>query len=144
MASICGIDCPACELGGACAGCAETGGRPFGADCVLAPHCREGETALLEWKERLIAAFNGLHIPDMEEVTDLNPLKGSFINLAYPLPSGQTVRFWDDDKIYLGNQIHKRNSDRCYGIAADDAYLMVSEYGCGGADAEVVVWKRWQ
>lgn len=59
-------------------------------------------------KENLIEAFNGLHIRDMEKVTCLNALKGSFINIEYSLPGGQKVRFWDDNKIYLGNQLHKK------------------------------------
>ena len=29
------------------------------------------------------------------------------------------------------------------GLAADNKYLMVSEYGCYGSDAEIVVFKRW-
>ena len=40
-------------------------------------------------------------------------------------------------------QIHKKDSDRCYGIIADEKYLMVSEYSGFGADAEIVVLKRW-
>ena len=31
-------------------------------------------------KEELICEFNALHIPDMEEVTELYELKGDFIN----------------------------------------------------------------
>ena len=91
----------------------------------------------------MIAAFNELHILDMDKVTDLNALKGSFINLPYKMPGGQMVKIWDDDRIYLGNQLHKKNSDRCYGIAADERYLMVCEYGKDGADAELVVFCRW-
>lgn len=91
----------------------------------------------------MIAAFNALDIPDMEEVTDLNALKGSFANIEYSLPNGQTVKFGDDNKIYLGNQLHKKGSDRCYGILADEKYLMVSEYGDYGSEAEVIVFKRW-
>lgn len=98
---------------------------------------------MTEFKEKLIAAFNALHIEDMEEVTELNALKGSFINLTYTLPSGQAVKFWDDNKIYFGNQLHKKGSDRCYGLAADEAYLLVCEYGCNGSDAEIVAFKRW-
>ena len=109
----------------------------------MAACCRKGETAFSEWKKALMEAFNGLGIPDMEEVTDLNALRGSFINLEYALPGGQKVKLWDDDKIYLGNQLHKKGGDRCYGIAADETYLMVSEYGAGGSDAEIVVFKRW-
>lgn len=91
----------------------------------------------------MIAEFNRMHIADMREVTDLNALKGSFINLEYRLPSGQAVKVWEDDKIYLGNQICKKNSDRCYGLAADEKYLLVCEYGDCGADAEIIVFKRW-
>lgn len=143
MKSICGIDCTACEWRGGCKGCLETGGQPFGGKCVAAECCRRGETALAELKAALIAAFRALDIPEMEEVTDLNALRGSFINIPYTLPSGQAVRLWDDNQIYLGSQLHKRGSDRCYGIAADETYLAVSEYGENGADAQLVVFKRW-
>lgn len=143
MESICGIDCTRCELRCDCNGCLETGGQPFGEKCMVAGCCQKGETALWECKAKIIAACNELGIRDMEEVEDLNALKGSVINIAYCLPDGQTVRFWNDNKIYLGNQLHKKGSDRCYGIVADEKYLMVSEYGEYGADAEIVVFKRW-
>jgi len=94
-------------------------------------------------KEKLIAAFHALQIPDMEEVTELNALKGSLDNIEYALPNGTVVKFWDDNKIYLGNQLQKKDSDRCYGIIADEKYLMVSEYSGYGADAEIVVLNRW-
>lgn len=143
MKSICGIDCTECELNCDCKGCQATKGQPFGEKCMVAEYCQKGEAALRELKEKMIGAFHGLNIQDMEEVTDLNALKGSFINLEYHLPGGQTVKFWNDNKIYLGNQLHKKDSDRCYGIAADEKYLMVSEYGENGSDAEIVVFKRW-
>lgn len=143
MKSICGIDCTTCPFSAGCKGCAETGGRPFGGACVTADCCRRGGTALSELKAALIAAFRALDIPDMEEVTDLNALPGAFINIPYTLPSGQAVKLWDDERIYLGNQLRKKGCDRCYGIAADERYLMVSEYGENGADAEIVVFKRW-
>ena len=78
----------------------------------------------------------------MEKITDLNAIKGSFINIEYPFPNGQAVKMWDDKKIYLGNQTEKKNSGRYYGLAADGNYLMVSEYGKDGADAEIVIFKR--
>ena len=97
-----------------------------------------------ELKDKLMAAFNDLGIPDMPSVTELYALKGSVINIAYTLPSGEIMKFWDDDKIYLGYQLPKQGSDRCYGIVADDQYLMVSEYSSYGSDAEIVVFKRWE
>ena len=96
-----------------------------------------------ELKDKLIAAFNDLGIPDMPPVMELYALKGSVINIAYTLPSGEIMKFWDDDKIYLGYQLPKQGSDRSYGIIADEQYLMVSEYSDYGSDAEIVVFKRW-
>ena len=143
MKSICGIDCTACPFSAGCGGCLATGGRPFGGTCVTAECCKKGETALIELKETLIAAFRALDIPDMGEITDLNALRGGLINIEYTLPGGQTVKLWDDERIYLGNQLRKKGSTRCYGIAADEKYLMVSEYSGCGEDAEIVVFRRW-
>lgn len=142
--SICGIDCGKCELRGTCNGCAKTKGRPFGGECVVAMCFKEGEDALCSFRKDLITAFNALNIQDMEEVTELNALKGSFVNLEYVLPNGQIVKFWDDNRIYLGNQLRKKGSERCYGLIADENHLMVSEYRGYGADTEIVVFKRWR
>ena len=141
--SICGIDCTKCELSNTCNGCAETNGHPFGGECIVALCCQRGEKALCEFKAKLISAFNSLNIVDMDQVTELNALKGSFINIEYTLPGGQTVKLWDDNKIYLGNQLCKQNSDRCYGLAADEKYMMVCESGYDGSDAQIVVFRRW-
>nr|WP_271641880.1 DUF3795 domain-containing protein [Clostridioides difficile] len=141
--SICGVDCRKCELSNTCNGCAKTKGHPFGSECMVALCLKEGKDALCSFKKNLIRAFNALNIQDMEEVTELNALKGSFINIEYTLPKGQLVKFWDDNKIYFGNQLRKKDSDRYYGIIADEKYLMVSEYSGYGSDAEIVVFKRW-
>ena len=149
-ASICGADCANCPSSAECGGCRETGGRPFqGGECILAACCREkgqdgcaqcgGQCGL---KAPLIAEFNALGIPDMAEVTDLNALPGAYINLAYPLPSGQTVKLLADEKIYLGNQIEKKGSERCYGLAGDETFLLVCEYGANGSDSEIIVYKK--
>jgi hypothetical protein len=148
--SLCGINCTECELKDTCGGCAATNGRPFGGECVIAECClKKGNEccgkcsdAACRLKEQLISEFNALGIEDMEEITDLNALKGSFVNLEYTLPGGQVIQFWDDDRIYLGNQICKKNSDRYYGLTADENHLLVCEYGIGGSDAEIVVYKR--
>lgn len=148
--TICGIDCNGCALKETCGGCAATKGHPFGGECMLAvccrnkgqEHCENCLDTPCELKERLIAEFNALGIEDMAKVTSLNALKGSFVNLEYTLPSGQAVKLWDDNKIYLGNQICKKNSSRCYGLTADENYLLVCEYGDGGSDAEIVAYKK--
>lgn len=149
--TICGLDCSTCGgLENGCKGCAATGGKPFGGDCILANcaknhHHSECETCDFEscaMKKELIAEFNALGIADMPEITDLWALKGSVVNIAYPLPSGKNVPLWDDDKVIFGNQVEKPGSDRCYGLAADEKYIMVAEYGENGTNAEIVVFKR--
>lgn len=94
-------------------------------------------------KEQLIKEFNKLGIADMVEVKEMHEGKGNFVNLNFTLPGGQAVKFWDDDKTYYINQLEKKDSARCYGLVADEKYLLVCEYGDGGSDAEIVVFKRW-
>lgn len=93
-------------------------------------------------KEDLIRAFRSLGIPELNELSELHELPGKFVNLEYTLPSGQTVKLLDDEKTYWGSEIHKVGSHRCYGLAADEHYLLVCEYGDGGTDAEIVVYRR--
>ena len=95
-------------------------------------------------KTELIQKFNDLKIDGMATVTELYELKGDFINLEYHLPGGQAVRLWEDEKTYLGAELCKENSERCYGLTADEHYLLVCEYGNGGADAEIVVFKKYR
>lgn len=150
MKSICGIDCSECYLKESCSGCKATNGRPFGGECVVAECCKskgnEGCEKCLDTlcglKTQLIKEFNALGIEDLAEVTSLNVLKGSFINLTYTLENGQTVKLLNDNKIYLGNQICKKDSNRCYGLAADENYILVCEYGDNGYNAEIVVFKK--
>lgn len=150
MSAICGLNCNTCGFKDNCGGCKATNGHPFGGSCIVAECCNSSECvncgrafeAPCKLKEQLITEFNALGIDDMDEVTELYALKGSFVNLEYTLPGGQTIRFWDDDRIYLGNQLHKKNSDRCYGLTADENYLLVCEYRENGSDPEIVVYKK--
>lgn len=98
--------------------------------------------SIAELKKQLIEEFNALNIPDMKKVTDLYALKGSFINLEYTMPGGQKVKLWEDKKIYLGAELCKENGDRCFGLAADENYLMVCEYGDNGAEPEIILFKK--
>lgn len=149
MKTICGADCNECGFKENCSGCKATNGHPFGSSCMLAECCSSNGleycdkcSSVCRLKKQLIEEFNALGIEDMEEVKNLNALKGSFVNLEYTLSSGQVIKFWDDNKIYLGNQICKKNNDRCYGLTADENYLLVCEYGDNGANPKIVVFKK--
>ena len=143
MKTICGIDCSGCGLKDNCKGCFATNGRPFGGECVAAG-CYKfgGEKCFIEYKNRLMNEFNSLGIADMPAITELFQLNGAYVNPEYTFPNGEKVRLLDNSKIYLGGQVQKADSDRFYGFVADDNCLLVSEYGCDGADPEIIVYKK--
>lgn len=143
MKTICGMDCCSeCSQKETCGGCQETGGHPFGGSCAAA-ECVEkgGPEALSALKKTLIGEFNALGIPYLQ-MEDLNLLNGCFVNLEYPLANGQKVKLLEDNRVYWGNQIEKPGQERCYGVVADERFLLVCEYGCEGADPQVVLYKR--
>ena len=151
MKNYCGLDCGQCPAVDNCPGCAATGGKPYGGTCVLGECCKAGGckapggcfSRSCSLKEELIQEFNALQIPGMEIVTDLNALPGSYINLEYTLPSGQKVKFWEDNRVYLVNQLCKHDgSGRCFGLTADENWLLVCEYGDNGSDPEIVAYQR--
>lgn len=148
-ASICSADCAQCPSKAGCGGCGETAGRPFGRTCPLAACCREkGQDScghcggVCGLREALIAEFNALGIPGLPPVTDLNALPGAYINLAYTLPNGQSVKLLKDGGIYLGNQLEMPEGERCFGLAADEDVLLVCSYGAGGAGPEIILYKK--
>ncbi len=93
-------------------------------------------------KKKFLLEFNKLGIEGIDKITELHELKGDFINLKCRLPNGQTAKILDDNKMYYGAEICKKNSQRCYGLASDSTQIAVFEYGNGGSDAELVIWKR--
>ena len=95
------------------------------------------------FKKQLIQEINDLHIPGLPRVEKLNALVGSYVNLAYPLPSGEKVRFLNDGKTYLGNQLESEfGGDRCFGILAGMDFILICTYAAEGADPELVLYKK--
>ena len=102
-----------------------------------------GEERFLEFKKQLVDEFNELHIEGMPEVESLNVLPGSFVNLEYSLPSGEKVKFLDDNASYLGNQLPCIfGGDRCFGIVANMDFLLVCTYGENGEYPELMLYKK--
>ena len=93
--------------------------------------------------KELLEAFNGLHIEGLPKVENLHVLPGHFVNLAYRLPSGQTVPFLDDSATYWGNQLESSlGGDRCFGLVAGEDFILVCTYGENGADPELLLYKK--
>lgn len=94
-------------------------------------------------KKQLINEFNALQIEGMPKVETLYTLAGNYVNLEYPLPSGNAVPFLDEETTYLGNQLESSLGDgRCFGILGDEGFLLVASYGEGGKDPELLLYKK--
>ena len=94
-------------------------------------------------KKALIEAINSCGIENLH-VQVLNVLPGSFVNLEYRLSNGQTVKLLEDDKMSWGNQVARPGNARCLGLAAEEGYRLVCEYGCAGADPEIILYRKRQ
>ena len=95
------------------------------------------------FKKQLVGEINDLHIEGMPKVEKLNALVGSYVNLAYRLPSGAGVKFLDDQATYLGTQLEPEfGGDRCFGVVANMDFILVCTYAAEGADPELVLYKK--
>lgn len=141
--SICELDCcKECEKFEECGGCEKCGGKPFGGRCIAAEIIQsEGMSGFEKLKKDLIEEINIIEIPDLF-VKELNLLQGSYVNLAYPLFNGTSVKFLKDEDIYLGNQIERSNSEKCLGVIASRGFILVCEYGENGEDPQLLMYKR--
>lgn len=102
-----------------------------------------GDEGFERFQQQLMAEFNALGVEGMPEVTGLNVLTGSYINLEYTLPSGEKVKLLNDNATYLGNQLPcLYGGSRCFGLAANMQFLLVCTYGPLGEDPELVVYKK--
>ena len=95
------------------------------------------------FKKHLIEEINALAVEGMPRVEKLNALVGSYVNLAYRLPSGAYVRFLDDQTTYLGTQLEADGEiGRCFGVLANMNFILICTYEEGGADPELVLYKK--
>ncbi|MBR6568444.1 MAG: helix-turn-helix domain-containing protein [Clostridia bacterium] len=102
-----------------------------------------GAEGFNEFKQQLIREINDLHIEGMPRLESLNALVGGYINLEYRLPDGKTVKFLDDNATYLGNQLEcEFGGDRCFGIAANMDFILVSSYEENGKNPELIIYKK--
>lgn len=96
-----------------------------------------------EFKRKLMQEINDLHIEGLPKVEKLNALVGKYVNLEYRLPNGTMVKFLDDEKTYLGNQLESEfGGNRCFGVIANMDFILVATYEAGGENPELVVYKK--
>lgn len=90
-------------------------------------------------KKIFIEEVNALGLPELQ-ISNLYVLQGDFINQAYRI-NGNEVKLLDDKAMYWGTQVQRANG-RCYGIACCEQYILVSEYGANGEDAQLILLKN--
>ena len=95
------------------------------------------------FKKQLIDEINALGIEGMPRLDRLNALVGKYVDLEYRLPNGTKARFLDEGTTYLGNQLESEfGGDRCFGVIACMDFILVSSYGPGGSDPELLIYKK--
>lgn len=96
-----------------------------------------------KFKKQLIDEINELNIEGMPKVEKLNALVGKYVNLEYPLPSGMTAKFLNDQTTYLGNQLESEIVDGlCFGVLANMEFILICTYEAEGANPELVLYKK--
>ncbi len=95
------------------------------------------------FKKQLIEEINALHIEGMPKLEGLSALVGAYVNLEYRLPNGTKVKFLDDGATYLGNQLEPEFGEgRCFGVLSNMDFILICTYSEGGADPELVLYKK--
>ena len=96
-----------------------------------------------QFKQQLISEINALHVEGMPKVEKLNALVGQFVNLEYPLPSGEKAKFLNDQTTYLGNQLESEfGGERCFGVLANMDFILICTYEAEGKNPELVQYKK--
>jgi hypothetical protein len=95
------------------------------------------------FRAELLDEINALlRARDLPEAETLYELPGAWVNLAYPLPSGETVRLLDDKNIYLGCQIEFGDLGVCYGVVADTGFILLCSYSVNGSEPELIAYQK--
>lgn len=73
----------------------------------------------------------------------MNALVGKYVNLMHTLPNGEKVKFLDDQKTYLGNQLEcVFGGSRRFGIVVNMDFIMVCTYEEDGENPELLLYKK--
>lgn len=144
MNTYCGANCESCPSRENCKGCLATCGSPFGGRCVAAEYIKVGgPEAYRQFKQKLTEEVNTLLTAEgLGRTDDLYELVGAYVNLEYPMPSGNKVKLLDDKNVYLGAQIEFANLGICCGVVADAGFILICRYSKDGSEPELILYKK--
>lgn len=96
-----------------------------------------------EFKSKLVGEINFyLKAEKIPEISELFEIPGEYINLKYPLESGEKTAFLRNDTVYLGNQIEFADLGVCFGAESFAGFILICSYGRNGSDPELILYKR--
>ena len=144
MSTYCGANCEGCPSKENCKGCRETCDSPFGGRCVVAEYIKfGGMEAYQQFKLALLDEINALLATQgISPIDGLFELVGEYVNLEYPMPSGEKVKLLNDKNIYLGAQIEVADLGICYGVVADTGFILLCSYSVNGSEPKLIVYKK--
>ena len=144
MSTYCGANCEDCPSKENCKGCRETCDSPFGGRCVAAEYIKfGGMEAYQQFKLALLDEINALLATQgISAIDGLFELVGEYVNLEYPMPSGEKVKLLNDKNIYLGAQIEFADLRICYGVVADTNFILICSYSVNGSEPELIVYQK--
>ena len=144
MKTYCGANCESCPSKENCKGCLETCGSPFGGRCVAAEYIKTGGVeAYRQFKKQLTDEVNALLAAEgLGSTNDLYELVGAYVNLEYPMPSGEKVKLLNDKNVYLGAQIEFADLGVCCGVVADTGFILICSYSMDGSEPELIIYHK--
>ena len=104
--------------------------------------------ALKEYGQKLSVSIGELEQKIYEEAGEtfnINSPKqlGVILFEKMQLPNGKKVKFLDDQKTYLGNQLKSEfGGERCFGILANMDFILVCTYEENGENPELLLYKK--
>jgi hypothetical protein len=99
--------------------------------------------AYQQFKLALLDEINALLATQgISAIDGLFELVGEYVNLEYPMPSGEKVKLLNDKNIYLGAQIEVADLGICYGVVADTGFILLCSYSVNGSEPELIVYKK--
>lgn len=96
-----------------------------------------------EFKSKLVSEINFyLKAEKIPEISELFEIPGEYINLKYPLESGEKTAFLRNDTVFFGNRIEFADLGVCFGAESFAGFILICSCGRDGSDPELILYKR--
>jgi len=102
-----------------------------------------GQEKFDAFKQQLLDEINALAIDGLPRAEALHPMPGRAFNPEFTLPNGTSVRFREDDAVYLGAQLPCLfGGSRRFVLIAHMTFLLVYPCEADGSDPQLVLYQK--